>query len=63
MKKFDEAESLLVNSLRMLKEKYHRENKYTQKALKSLIELYEGRNEPDKAEKYHKLLKEEIETP
>lgn len=53
LRRYDEAELLLVESYATLKAKRH---KLTQKTLKQLIALYEAWGKPEKAAQYRPLL-------
>ena len=59
LKRFDEAESLLIDSYTYMRGKLKTQSVNMQKAIESLVNLYETWNKPDKADEYRAFLEKE----
>ncbi|MGD8536990.1 MAG: tetratricopeptide repeat protein, partial [Candidatus Aminicenantes bacterium] len=59
LRRFDEAESLLIDSYKYMRGRLKTQSVNMRKAIESLVSLYETWNKPDKAEEYRALLDKE----
>jgi hypothetical protein len=56
LKRYDEAEPLLVESYPIIKSNFGDRDRLTQRALSRIIDLYEAWGKPDKAAEYRAML-------